>query len=84
MFTFATCEVPRAIDFIKKMYPDKEVSAEKMPKLMELIKQDVLRVQDPDFHRPCQIISGNNYDESKHSNSVSEAISEFMKNVHNS
>lgn len=23
MFTFATCEVPRAIDFIKKMYPDK-------------------------------------------------------------
>jgi hypothetical protein len=82
-FSFATCEVPRAVQFIQKMYPSKEVTAEKMPLLLDLIRQDILRVQDPDFHRPCQIIAGNNYDNAKHGAAVNAALSEFKANIHN-
>ena len=52
---FATCEPKRALGFIQRFY---DVTAEDIPTLMDLIKQDKLRVLDPDFHSPCQIIMG--------------------------
>ena len=77
---FATRHLPSAINFINQMYPDRDdITADDVPLLSELIKQDVLRVQDPDFHRPCQIIAGNNYDKAKHSDSIADAIKEFTQ-----
>ena len=44
--------------------------------------RDILRIQDPDFHQPCQIVGGKRYD-SKHDSIINEAIQEFKDNVHN-
>jgi hypothetical protein len=63
------------------MYPSVDIKEELIPKLVELIKGDVLRVQDPKMHSPCQIIAGNNYKDSD-KDRVDEAIAEFKKEVH--
>ena len=77
---FATCDVKRAMGFINKMYPNhKDITEEDIPQLVKLINQDVVRVQDPDFHRPCQIIAGRNYAK-EYSVDVADAIAE-LKNV---
>ena len=80
---FATCEVKGAIRFLKKAYPEKEIKEEQIPKLVDLIGKDILRIQDPDFHIPAQIVSGRKYDKNEHLELVNEAINEFMDNVHN-
>lgn len=77
-FIFATCEPVRALQFINRMYPDrKDLTAKDIPLLYALIKRDVLRVQDPDFHQPCQIVVGNNYTQN-HKTEISMAIDEFI------
>jgi carbamate kinase len=77
MFTFATCEVNRGIEFINKMYPTKEdLTRDDVPLLWNLLTRDIVRVQDPDFHRPCQIIAGNNYQDS-HNNEIQDAINQL-------
>ena len=78
---FATCELNSALAFIRQMYPNQKVAWEMMPLLEELIKQDILRVQDPNFHQPCQIVPGNNY-RKEHDGQIQEAINEFVANVH--
>jgi len=77
-FAFATCDVRMAMRFIKHFYPS--IDKERIPKLTELIRTDVLRVMDPQWHDPCQIIHGDAYD-SKHDSEISAAIQELKKAI---
>ena len=80
-FVFATCNPERALYFINKMYPEqRDLVKEDISLLYDLIKKDVLRVQDPNFHQPCSIIAGENYKED-YDNKISEAIDEFVKKI---
>lgn len=74
--TFATCNVRTAMEFIRKFYP--HLDEEKVPKLAELIRKDILRVTDSSLHGSCEIIRGNRFD-SKHDSEISEAIQELQK-----
>ena len=79
MITFASCSwngSPGAKNHIQKMYPDKTIKDELIPILIDLINRDVLRVQDPAFHQPYQIITGNNYTEF-HDDEINMAIKQF-------
>lgn len=83
MFQFASCQwEPYAKSFLQKMYPAKNIDAEKIPKLVSLINEDVLRIQDPAMHQPCQIVIGKNYVAEEHDGQVADAISEFKREVH--
>lgn len=74
---FATCDTQRALGFINKMYPDhKDLTKKDIPLLYSLISRDILRVQDPDFHQPCQIIGGNKYKDEDAE--IKTAIAELM------
>jgi hypothetical protein len=78
---FATCNISNAIRFINSNYPDKkDLTQEDIPKLTNLIKDDVLRVQDPMMHNPCQIILGKKYIK-KHDDAITEAIEELEKRL---
>lgn len=77
---FATCLPQMALEFINKMYPNrKDLIKEDIPLLYGLISKDVLRVQDPDFHQPCQIIAGNNYKGNEVE--VQQAVTEFQAKI---
>lgn len=81
-FQFASCQwEPYARAFLQKLYPSKTIDDSKIPKLIALIKEDVLRIQDPAFHQPCQIIEGTNFAESDKAR-VAEAIAEFKREIH--
>ena len=78
---FATCEVHRALEFINQVYPSYEDLTEKdIPKLRALLEKDIVRVQDPNFHQPCQIIAGNNYSE-EYDKKIGEAIQELQDSL---
>ena len=55
---FATCEPKRALQFLQRFYV---VEAADIPELIELISQDKARVQDPDFHSPCEVVQGKKF-----------------------
>ena len=56
---FATCEVGRAIRFINNAYkPTAELKPEDVPLLCDLLRRDILRVQDPTFHGLAAIVLG--------------------------
>ena len=77
-FMFATCEPQRALKFINKMYPSKkDLTKKDVPLLYDLIHRDILRVQDPAFHQPCQITTGNKYSKDC-KDEVDRAIAEFQ------
>lgn len=80
-FQFATCDWNNAKDFLQQMYPSKTIDGDKIPKLVDLIKSDVLRVQDPNMHQPCQIVQGKSYTKNDDA-AISEAIAEFRREVH--
>lgn len=83
-FQFASCQWrPYAKSFIQKMFPDKEIVDSEIPLLIALIDEDVLRVQDPDMHGVCQIVTGNNYSESR-TDDIDKAIKQFTENMHDS
>ncbi|WP_028982867.1 hypothetical protein [Sporolactobacillus terrae] len=76
---FATCEVNRGLEFINKMYPSHEdLAKEDVPLLCDLLKEDVLRVQDPDFHQPCQIILGDKGNMVRDKGRINEAVKQLM------
>jgi hypothetical protein len=86
MFSFASCDwngFPGARNHIQKMYPNKVIDDTKISKLIDLINKDILRVQDPDCHQPCQIVQGTKFKEDEHQELVDAAIQEFVQNVHN-
>lgn len=81
-FQFASCQwEPYAKSFLQQMYPSTEIDAEKIPLLVGLINDDVLRVQDPNMHSPCQIVAGKNYMDSK-TTEINDAIDQFKREVH--
>lgn len=56
---FATCEVGRAINFINNAYkPSAELKPEDVPLLCDLLRRDIVRVQDPTFHGLAAIVLG--------------------------
>lgn len=64
-FMFATCDRRMALDFLKKQYPLRivEDTPDSAGPILDLVAADLIRVQDPDFHQPCQIVAGKAYDE---------------------
>jgi hypothetical protein len=81
-FYFATCDPRMAMDFMTKLYPYKEVTKESISELLGLVEKDILRVQDPDFHKPAQVIAGNKY-KPEHKAEVDSAIKQLRENLHN-
>ncbi len=80
-FVFATCEPKRALEFINREHPEsRDLTKEDIPLLYDLISRDILRVLDPDFHKPSQIIAGNNYSED-YSNEITDAINEMISKL---
>lgn len=78
-FMFATCDVDRAFAFINKTYPDRvDFTTEDLPLLADLIQKDVLRVQDPDFHKPAQIVLGKQADMDRDKDAIDAAIGQLM------
>lgn len=77
-FMFATCDRRMALGFLQKQYPLRVVedTPESAGPILDLIAADIIRVQDPDFHQPCQIVPGKAYDESRASEILS-ACQEF-------
>jgi hypothetical protein len=63
---FATCERGRALLFLKKVYPSRDVkdAPESAGPLLDLIEQDILRLQDPDVHgNRIELLPGKNFRE---------------------
>jgi len=51
---FATCERKRALEFLQKSFPDKELSDEGAVKdVLDLVEADIIRVGDP---RECCLL----------------------------
>lgn len=66
-FQFATCDRRFALEFLQREYPNRviEDTPDSVGLLLDLVAQDLIRVQDPKFHQPCQIVPGNKWDESR-------------------
>ena len=76
---FATCEIDRALSFINKIYSNHEdLTEDDVPHLAALINKDIIRVQDPDFHSPCQIIAGKQYNK-RFDASIIQALEQFQE-----
>jgi hypothetical protein len=65
-FQFATCDRNLALRFLRQSYPTRivEDTEESAKKVLDLVEKDIMRVQDPDCHKPSQMIAGTNWDES--------------------
>lgn len=64
-FQFATCDRNFALLFLQSEYPTKLVDATTVGPLLDLIGADLIRVQDPKYHQPCQIVPGKKWDDSR-------------------
>lgn len=48
---FATCERRRALSFIQKLYPGREVKDEgAVSNVLDFVEADMIRIGDPEFH----------------------------------
>ncbi len=49
---FETCERPRALEFLKKLFPSRDVSdtPESAARVLDYVERDVIRIPDPDMH----------------------------------
>lgn len=79
---FATCERHRALAFIQRVYPDREITDtdDSAGPLLDLVERDVVRVQDPSMHArngQIAIIPGHHWDES-HRGTVARAAQQFV------
>jgi len=65
-FQFATCDRRRALEFLQKCYPGRDVEdAGKTSELLDLVEADIIRVQDPAMHPNTQISPSTNWDEDR-------------------
>lgn len=64
-FQFATCDRNFALLFLQQEYPTKIVDTTTVGPILNLIGEDLIRVQDPKYHQPCQIVPGNKWDEAR-------------------
>lgn len=63
-FHFATCERKRALEFLKEVYPSREVldTPEDAGPLLDLVEKDIVRIQDPMMHgKSPQVIQGSHF-----------------------
>lgn len=60
---FASCQRNYVLEFLKKGYPNSEVTPERLPKLMAGIDKDIVRITDPAYHA-LALVTGKNYKES--------------------
>ncbi len=66
MISFATCHRRRALSFLEQAYPGVSLHDQgPTARLLDLVEADVIRVQDPVYHMPSQIIPGANWIESR-------------------
>lgn len=57
---FSSCQDNYVLEFLKSGYPSSEVTWEKLPKLREGIRKDIVRITDPSYH-PLALVTGSNY-----------------------
>ena len=53
LLQFATCERPRALRFLQKLYPSCTVAdtPESAGPVLDYVEADIIRIGDPDHHR---------------------------------
>lgn len=79
--SFATCDTRNAINYIKQVYPKLILDESKFPKVIKLISNDVLRVQDPMMYgNRIAIVAGNNYKKDQ-DDSIKEATDELLSYI---
>jgi hypothetical protein len=64
---FATCERNRALSYIQKVYPSKEITdtTESAGPLLDMVEEDLVRIQDPMMYgNQIQVIPGKKWTES--------------------
>lgn len=82
-FQFATCERNRALHFLQTVAPDDGIAdtPESAGPLLDLVEQDLLRVQDPLMHgNMIAVVAGAKYDDS-HEEKVQAVASQFMRTI---
>ena len=63
---FATCERHRALEYLQKVLPSKDIkdTPESVEKLLDLVEKDIIRIQDPMMYgNRIGIVLGNKYEE---------------------
>jgi len=77
---FATCEVNRAFDYLKQVYPSREITKEMVSKLLDLVSKDILRIQDPYMYgNKIAVVAGNKY-KPENKVEIDEAIKQLKEN----
>ena len=64
-FQFATCNREMALRHLQKAYPKRTLTDELVKDILPWIMNDIVRIQDPDFHFPPQVVAGKNWKEDK-------------------
>lgn len=60
---FASCQNNYVLDFLKKGFPNSNVTWDKLPKLKAGIEKDIVRITDPSYHA-LALVTGKNYKDS--------------------
>ncbi len=81
-FMFATCNKQMALRHLRLAYPGYEITEEDVIKIMPYIEKDIVRIQDPEFHSPPQVVAGSNWveDEEKRKQ-ISKDFKEFQDSL---
>jgi hypothetical protein len=62
---FATCDVTRAAEYVRRVYPDRKIPDAVLAPLLDLVGRDILRVQDPMMYgNRIAVVPGKKYHES--------------------
>ena len=80
---FATCERNRALEFLKKVYPNYDVKDEGTAKdLLDLVEKDIVRIQDPMMYgNRIQVTAGTNWKENEEDRTkIMEVCQKFHDN----
>lgn len=81
-FQFATCDKNMAMRHLQKAYPNHVIDEEAVKEIMPYIVRDIVRIQDPDFHKPTQVTAGKNWSEcSIKRKEITEAFKRFHDNL---
>ena len=77
---FATCVKATAFGYLQKVYPTKNVTEEKVSKLLSLVERDIVRIQDPYMYgNRIGVVAGTNY-KAENKTEIDEAISQLKEN----
>lgn len=65
-FMFATSRRDFALDFLRKEHPSRNLTDtnESAGPLLDLVEADIIRIQDPAYHQPSQVVPGTYWEES--------------------